>query len=50
MTVVCGSYNQRGRDHRYIVVNRDDVFVESEMRAGEMDRAVREFCGDGELG
>jgi hypothetical protein len=50
VTVVCGSYNQSGRDHRYIVVDREDVFVEPEMRAGEMERAVREFCGDGELG
>jgi hypothetical protein len=50
VSVVCGSYNQSGRDHRYIVVNREDVFVEPEMQAGEMERAVREFCGDGERG
>ena len=50
VSVVCGKYNQSGREHRYIVVNRDDVFVESEMAAGQMDPSVREFCGDGELG
>ncbi len=50
VTVVCGGYRQSGREHRYIVVNREDVFVEPEMRAGEMERAVREFCGDGERG
>lgn len=50
VTVVCGRYSQSGREHRYIVVNREDVFVEPEMRAGEMERAVREFCGDGERG
>ncbi len=50
VNVVCGSYRQSGREHRYIVVNRDDVFVESEMQPGEMPRAVAEFCGDGERG
>ena len=50
VSVVCGKYNQAGREHRYIVVDREDVFVEPEMRAGEMERAVREFCGDGERG
>ena len=50
VTVVCGKYSQGGREHRYIVVNREDVFVEPEMRPGEMPRAVAEFCGDGERG
>jgi hypothetical protein len=50
VTVVCGKYSQSGREHRYIVVNREDVFVEPEMRPGEMPRAVAEFCGDGERG
>ena len=50
VSVVCGKYNQAGREHRYIVVDREDVFVEPEMREGEMERAVREFCGDGERG
>jgi len=50
VSVVCGSYRQGGREHRYIVVNRDDVFIEPEMREGQMAQAVTEFCGDGELG
>jgi hypothetical protein len=50
VSVVCGKYSQSGREHRYIVVNREDVFVEPEMRPGEMPRAVAEFCGDGERG
>ncbi len=49
-TIVCGAYEQSGARHRYIVVGGDDVFVEPEMRAGEMERAFAEFCGDGELG
>jgi hypothetical protein len=43
--IVCGDYEQGGRRNRYIVVDRQDVFVESAMRAGEMDRAFGEFCG-----
>jgi hypothetical protein len=50
VSVVCGTYSQSGRQLRYIVVNREDVFVESEMQQGEMPRAVAEFCGDGERG
>ena len=50
VSVVCGSYRQGGREHRYIAVNRDDVFIEPEMREGEMPRAIAEFCGDGERG
>ena len=50
VTVVCGSYNQGGREQRYIVVNREDVFIEPEMAPGQMPRAVAEFCGDGERG
>lgn len=48
--VYCGDFVQGGRRQRYIVVERDQAFIESQMRAGEMDRAVREFCGDGERG
>ena len=48
--IVCGDYRQSGQTHRYIVVDRQDVFVEPQMRAGEMDRAFAEFCGDGERG
>ena len=48
--IVCGDYEQNGASHRYIVVGGEDVFVEPRMRPGEMDRAVREFCGDGERG
>ena len=50
VSVVCGTYRQSGREHRYIVVNRDDVFVEPEMAPGQMPQAVAEFCGDGERG
>jgi hypothetical protein len=45
--IVCGAYEQGGRRQRYIVVNRDDTFVEPQMRPGQMDRAVAEFCGQG---
>jgi hypothetical protein len=50
VSVVCGTYSQSGRQHRYIVVNRDDVFLEPEMAPGQMPQAVAEFCGDGERG
>jgi hypothetical protein len=50
VSVVCGALETGGRRQRYIVVDGEDVFVESEMRAGEMDRSVAEFCGDGERG
>ena len=45
--VVCGVYEQAGRQQRYIVVNGEDLFVEPEMAAGEMPRAVNEFCAEG---
>ena len=45
--IVCGQYEQSGRRQRYIVVNREEAFVEPQMRPGEMDRAVAEFCGQG---
>ena len=50
VAIVCGDYEQAGARHRYIVVDREDVFIEPQMRPGEMDRAFREFCGDGERG
>ena len=50
VAIVCGDYEQGGARHRYIVVGGDAVFVEPRMRPGEMDRAFREFCGDGERG
>ena len=45
--IVCGSYEQGGRRQRYVVVNGEEAFVEPHMRPGEMDRAVAEFCGQG---
>jgi len=45
--IVCGIFEQGGVRHRYIVVDRDQAFVEPRMRAGEMDRAVAEFCREG---
>jgi hypothetical protein len=45
--IVCGFYEQSGRRQRYVVVNGEDAFVEPLMRAGEMNRAVAEFCGEG---
>ena len=36
VAVVCGAYEQGGRQQRYIVVDGEDVFVEPEMAAGEM--------------
>ena len=48
--IICGDYEQDGQRQRYIVVGGEDVFVEPQMQAGEMDRAFAEFCGDGERG
>ncbi len=45
--IVCGSYEQSGARHRYIVVGREEAFIEPQMRAGEMERAVAEFCREG---
>ena len=47
MPIVCGDTSRGGRRQRYIVVNREDAFVEPQMRPGQMDRAVAEFCGQG---
>ena len=45
--VICGAYEQGGRRQRYIVVNGEEAFVEPQMLPGQMDRAAREFCGEG---
>ena len=42
--IVCGQVQRAGRSERYIVVDGRGAWLESEMRPGEMDRAVREFC------
>ncbi len=47
VAVVCGAYEQGGRQQRYIVVNNEDVFVEPEMAAGQMPIAINEFCAEG---
>ena len=46
--IVCGTViRDRGRGERYIVVGGEEAFVEPRMRPGEMDRAVAEFCREG---
>jgi hypothetical protein len=45
--IVCGSYEQSGRRQRYVVVNGEDAWVEPQMRPGQMDLAVAEYCGQG---
>jgi hypothetical protein len=47
IAIVCGNVTHGGRSERYIVVDGRGAWVESEMRPGEMDRAVREFCVSG---
>lgn len=47
VSIVCGAYEQGGVRQRYIVVGGDRAFIEPQMRAGEMDRAVAEFCREG---
>ncbi len=47
IAIVCGEVARNGRSERYIVVDGRGAWVESEMRPGEMDRAVREFCRAG---
>jgi len=47
VTIVCGAYEQSGARHRYIVVGGEEAFIEPRMRAGEMERAVAEFCREG---
>jgi hypothetical protein len=44
-TIVCGRVAQAGQAaQRFIAVGEEDVFVESQMQPGHMDRAVTEFC------
>lgn len=47
IAIVCGQVTRAGRSERYIAVDGRGAWLESEMRPGEMDRAVREFCRDG---
>jgi hypothetical protein len=47
IAIVCGQLTRAGRSERYIVVDGRGAWIESEMRPGEMDRAVREFCRAG---
>ena len=47
IAIVCGQVSRAGRSERYIVVDGRGAWLESEMRPGEMDRAVREFCVSG---
>ena len=47
VAIVCGTYEQGGRTQRYIVVNGEDAWVEPQMRPGQMDLAVAEYCGQG---
>ena len=42
--IVCGKVGRDGRNERFIVVDGRGAWIESEMRPGQMDRAVREFC------
>lgn len=44
IAIVCGQVTRGGRSERYIAVDGRGAWLESEMRPGEMDRAVREFC------
>lgn len=46
IAIVCGEVTRAGRRERYIVVDGRGAWLESEMRPGEMDRAVREFCNN----
>ena len=46
--IVCGRFAADGQaEQRYIAVGGEDVFIESRMEAGEMDRAVAETCKSG---
>ncbi len=47
IAIVCGEVTRNGHSERYIVVDGRGAWLESEMRPGEMDRAVREFCRAG---
>jgi hypothetical protein len=48
--IVCGDVERNGRRERYIVVDGEAAWIESQTRPGTMDEAVREHCGDGERG
>jgi hypothetical protein len=47
IAIVCGEVTRDGRRERYIVVDGRAAWIESEMRPGEMARAVNEFCRAG---
>jgi hypothetical protein len=47
IAIVCGEVTRAGRRERYIVVDGRGAWLEYEMRPGEKDRAVREFCDAG---
>ena len=47
IAIVCGEVTRGGRRERYIAVDGRGAWLESEMRPGEMDRAVRIFCRTG---
>ncbi len=47
IAIVCGEVRRAGRSERYIAIDGRGAWLESEMRPGEMDRAVREFCVNG---
>ena len=48
--IVCGTFDHKDPDgtaatgQRYIAVGGEQSFVEPEMREGEMDKAVAQFC------
>lgn len=45
--VVCGTYAEPGRpNQRYVAVSSIEVWIEHDMRPGQMDRAFEEFCRD----
>jgi len=44
IAVVCGEVMRNGHRERYIAVDGRGAWLESEMRAGQMEPAVREFC------
>lgn len=44
IAVVCGEVTRGGRSERYIAVDGRGAWLESEMRSGQMQPAVSEFC------
>lgn len=44
IAVVCGELTRNGQRERYIAVDGRGAWLESEMRPGQMEPAVREFC------